>query len=98
MNDRRSYEITLTVNGKEINEVVIDPHYETNHPDINDDLILEIVTHLDGKEFLHQEIDEEWEYFMLDRILHKDKFYRLVWCMKDNCLFIGVINYFRRSK
>lgn len=34
--DRRSYNVVLTANGRLITEVVIDPHYEENHPDIND--------------------------------------------------------------
>jgi hypothetical protein len=52
--------------------------------------------YLNGREFLAEERDGEWEYFMLDRIEHGGKFYRLVWCMGDHSLFIGVINCFRR--
>lgn len=66
------------------------------HTDINDALILELVKSLDGKDYLHEEYDGEWEYFMLDRLEYEKKYYRLVWCMRDDCLFIGVINCFRR--
>jgi len=96
MSDRRSYPASLSVNGRKINKITIDPHYEAKHPDIDDSLILEIVALLDGKEFQPSERDGEWEFFMLDQLEHQDKFYRLVWCMSDHCLFIGVINCFRR--
>lgn len=94
--DRRSYSVTLTVNGRPITEVVIDPHYEEKHPDISDELILELVKKLDGNEYVPQEREDEWEFFMLDQLEHDGKRYRLVWCMKDQALFIGVINAFRR--
>jgi hypothetical protein len=96
MSERRSYVVKMVVNGREINEVIIDPHYETKHSDIDDALILKFVQYLDEREFLPDEHDGEWEYFMLDRIKHQGKFYRLVWCMRDHLLFIGVINCFRR--
>lgn len=93
---RRSYAIELLINGRLINEIVIDPHYEINHPDITDDLILELVKYLDHREFVSSEIQGEWEFYMLDKIEHKKKKYRVVWCMRENCMFIGIINAFRR--
>ena len=96
MSGRRSYVLSLTVNGRQVSEIVIDPHYETKHPDIGDVLILELVKGLDGKEFQPDERVGEWEFFMLDRIERQDKQYRLVWCMRDGCPLIGVINCFRR--
>ncbi|MEO5971150.1 MAG: hypothetical protein ABIQ95_14575 [Bdellovibrionia bacterium] len=96
MSERRTYSVQLTINGRLINEVVIDPHYEIKHPDINDNLILELVKTLDGKDFQLESRDGEWEFYMLDRIDYLDKQYRLVWCFRDECLFIGVINCFRR--
>ncbi len=96
MNERREYNVDIVINGGVIRQVIIDSHYESKHPDINDALILEIVTSLDGKEFKPDGSDEEWEFYTLDKISHKGKRYRLVWCMKDKCMFIGVINCFRR--
>ncbi len=96
MSERRSYPTLLTINGRSISEVIIDPHYETRHPDISDALILELVAGLGGKEFQPDERNGEWEFYSLDRIEHQDKLYRLVWCLRDECLFIGVINCFRR--
>jgi len=96
MSGRRSYALSLTVNGRQISEIAIDPHYETKHPDIGDALILKLVKGLDAKEFQPDERDGEWEFFMLDRIEHEGKRYRLVWCMRDERPLIGVINCFRR--
>lgn len=96
MIERRSYPIDIIVNGRKITEVVIDSHYEQKHPDIDDKLILELVTGLNGKEFRPEERDGEWEYFMLDHIEYQKKLYRLIWCLRDQCLFLGVINCFRR--
>ena len=74
----------------------MDPHYEAKHPEINDSLILTLVGKLDGRELQAEERDEDWEFFMLDRMEHDGKLYRLVWCMRDRSLFIGIINCFRR--
>ena len=96
MSQRRSHAVNMVVNGRKINEVVIDPHYESRHSDIDDALILELVENLNRQEFLAEEKDGEWEYFMLDRIEHGGKFYRLVWCMGNHSSLIGIINCFRR--
>jgi hypothetical protein len=96
MSERRSYPLQVMINGHPIEEVIIDPHYETKHPEISDSLILKLVEKLDGREFQPEEREEDWEFFLLDRLEHDGKLYRLVWCMRDGCLFIGVINCFRR--
>jgi len=86
----------LPVNGRRIEEVIIDPHYEIKPADIDDELILELVSRLDGKEFQSEEREGEWEFYMPDRIAHRGKQYRLVWCLRDASPFPGVINCFRR--
>ena len=96
MSERRSYPAELIINGRRISEVVIDPHYESKHDDINDTLILELVRGLNGLEFKAESREDDWEFFMLDRIDYQSKQYRLVWCMRDDCIFIGIINCFRR--
>ena len=96
MSERRAHALNLRINGRQIDQVVIDPHYEAKHPDVSDTLILELVKELDGKEFQPEEREGGWEFFMLDRIERQGKQYRLIWCMRDQCSFIGVINCFRR--
>jgi hypothetical protein len=96
MSERRSYPLVIKINGRQIEEVVIDPHYEEKHPDINDSLILDLVGKLNGLEFQPEERDGDWEFFMLDRLEHEGRAYRLVWCLRDHHLFVGIINCFRR--
>ena len=96
MSGRRAYVSSFTVNGRQVNEVVIDPHYETKHAEISGALILELVKGLDGKEFQPDDRDGEWEFFMLDGIEHRGNRYRLIWCMRNERPFLGVINCFRR--
>ena len=96
MSERRTYSVNLVINGRIIHEVIIDPHYEAKHPDIDDSLILKLVEDLNGKEFEPENREGDWEFFMLDRIDFEGKQYRLVWCLRDDCLFIGIVNCFRR--
>ncbi len=96
MSERRSYPLQVIINGRHFEEVIIDPHYATKHPEINDSLILALVGKLNGREFQPEDRDEDWEFFMLDRVEHEGKMYRLVWCTRDSAIFIGVINCFRR--
>ena len=93
---RRFYTAHCLVNGRQINEIAIDPHYEEKHRDIHDELILELVALLNGNYYQPEERHEDWEFFSLDRIDHQEKRYRLIWCMRDEFNFIGVINCFRR--
>jgi len=94
--ERRSYSLNLIVNGRFITEVIIDPHYEEKHSEITDQLILELVKKLDGRDFRPVECQGDWEFFMVDHLRHEGKLYRLVWCLQEHSLFIGVINAFRR--
>jgi hypothetical protein len=55
MSERRSYPLVIKINGRQIEEVVIDPHYEEKHPDIKDSLILDLVGKLNGREFQPEE-------------------------------------------
>ena len=95
---RRSYKIDpITVNGKAFSEVVIDPHYEEKHSEhINDDLILALVKRLNGRRELPNGTDEEFSYFATIVDLNQ-KFYRLVWLLENNTVYIGVVNAFRDS-
>jgi len=93
---RRTYDIDIIVNGRRINEVIIDSDYEKKHPDVTDEIIYRLVQTLDGKEFAHEMIRGGFQFFMLDRIPLDGKLYRLVWCMQAKCIYIGVINAFRR--
>ena len=96
---RREYKIKLVVNGRSISKVVIDPHYQYKHSrSIDDDLILRLVKLLDKGEFPAADTDGPFEYFVTDRLKLDNKFYKLVWLLEKNKLYIGVVNAYRRRK
>ena len=87
----------MTVNGRSIDEVVIDPHYEQKHSKLmDDDLILELVGLLDGKFYEPQDQRSGFQYFVADPLELRGSKYRLVWLLQDEKLYVGVVNAFRR--
>ncbi len=97
MESRRTHPVTLVVNDRPIHQVIIDPHYEEKHSEsIIDTIILALVAQLDGKTFESDDQDEEFEYFKTDPIEYGGKNYRLIWLLKNDCMFIGVVNAYRR--
>ena len=95
---RRVYSADLTVNGKRLNQIVIDPHYEEKHAkSVDDETIVALVGLLNGKTFVPIDVDDEgFEYFMNDRMEIKGKFFKLIWLLQENELFVGVVNAYRR--
>ena len=99
MDSRRRYPVLLVVNDRQINEVIIDPHYQLKHASsVNDEIILALVKKLDGGIFESDDADDEFEYFKTEPIEYMGKSYRLVWLLKYDAMYIGVVNAFRRSK
>ncbi len=95
---RRSFKINITVNGRHINHVVIDPHYELKHSDtISDSLIIELIGLLDGGDFTPEAMSKGFEYYTAENLILRDKQYRLVWLLEKDELYIGVINAYRRK-
>ena len=94
---RRIYERILVINGRSLNKVVIDPHFEEKHAySITDDIILELVSMLNGRSFKPIDIDDGYEYFVNDRLEYQNKFYKLIWLLKEDELYIGIVNAYRR--
>ena len=90
---RREYPHALTFNGRRFSRVLIDQHYQQNHPDMSDQTILELIKAQDGTQqepaaeqdgFLYFKIEDRWQ----------GKRYRLIltYCEED---YLGVINAFR---
>lgn len=96
MSERRIYPLFIAVNGRRITEVVIDPHYQERHPDIDDGTILALVQSLNGGRFEAKSSKNGWEYFESDSLRLRGKTYRLVWCLEQERAHLGVINCFRR--
>jgi hypothetical protein len=97
MGKRRAYEIQINVNGIEINKVIIDPHYEIKHSKvINDEIIIDLVHLLNGKEFVPEKVDGQFQYFKSEPLILNSKKYRLIWLLEKDQIYIGVLNTFRR--
>ena len=56
--------------------MIIDPHVR-KHPDVTDDMILDLVHHLDGSELRPDDAKPPYEYFV-SLLFLADKQYRLV--------------------
>ncbi len=95
---RREYLVKLNVNGRDLQKVVIDPHYEEKHADsVTDETILALVNQLDGKTFGPIDKDENgYLYFVNDHMEQDGLFYKLIWLLHDNEIFVGIVNAYRR--
>ncbi len=95
--NRREYNIApITVNGLRISKVIIDEHVE-KHPDISDDLILELVAKLDGADQDPDDTKTPFEYFAT-LIDNQEKQYRVVWLLEENQIYVGVITVYRDDR
>lgn len=94
---RREYDLSITINRKRITKVIIDPHYEIKHAEsISDEIILSLVKDLAGKEFEPYDVDPPFTYFVTDKMMFEGKFYRLIWLLEDDEIYIGIVNAYRR--
>lgn len=88
--------IPITINGRRISKVIVDPHID-KHKEITDDVILDLVRELDGAEQRPDDTKTPFEYYV-SRIKIYERNYRLVWLLEDNQLYIGIITAFREKK
>ncbi|MDE0119008.1 MAG: hypothetical protein OXM55_03245 [Bdellovibrionales bacterium] len=92
---RRKYNIDpIIINGKVIKKLIIDPHVDKHADHINDDLIKKMVRQLDEGIFLSEKELDGFSYFAT--ILKVEGlYYKLVWLLEKDCLYIGVITAYR---
>ena len=97
--EQRIYKIDpITVNGIRIVQVIIDPHYEEKHRSyMSDDLILNLVKELDGREELPETKTDRYSYFAT-LIEFDERKYRLIWLLEDHAIYIGVLNAYRDGR
>jgi hypothetical protein len=99
MSGRITYALTITLNGRVFNRVVIDQHYKNKHADtINDLLILKLVKSIDGELIEPDKQNESYQYITVEPLFLSNKPYRLVItiCIFDD--FLGVVNAYRINR
>ena len=96
---RREYHVDLTINGRHLKKLIIDPHYEVKHSEsVSDEIIIELVKALDGGFFQIETVDSQgFQYFVEDHMELNGKLYKLIWILHDDELFVGVVNCYRRN-
>ena len=95
MDARNEHPLKMTLNGREINRLVIDQHYKAKHRDMDDRLIVSLVKTLDGDNYPIEMENDGFEYFTVEPVEYLEKNYRLVLVMCITEDFLGVINAFR---
>lgn len=95
MNSRNEYFLKLTINNKCLESVIIDQHYTVNHPDMDDNIILELVKMIDNGIFPIEDEKDGFEYFTVESVIHNKRPYRLVLLLCVGEDFLGVVNAFR---
>jgi hypothetical protein len=92
---RNEYWMTLIFNERLIFKVVIDQHYKQKHPDISDELILELVKMLDGLRLNFDSENFAFEYYKEESLVYNNQPYRLVFLIPKGEDYLGIINAFR---
>ena len=92
---RREYDIApLSINKIIVYKLIIDEHLDKHSDHVDDDIVKRLVRYLDGERFEPAKEANGFKYFT-STIKDNDKWYKLVWLLEDNSLYIGVIMAFR---
>jgi hypothetical protein len=91
--NRREYPLVVTLNERCFSLLVVDSHYEKKHPEITDQLILELVGQLDRSNIELAGQSGGFKY-IAHEMRWQNMRYRIVltYCEES---FLGVINVFR---
>lgn len=71
------YNLVIEVNGHRFSKIFIDQHYKKKHPDITEELILELMKLFVDKRELKPD-KQSTDYFVLEKILYQEKKYKLI--------------------
>lgn len=92
---RREYStLSLSVNERTFNRIIIDPHVDKHADHIDDELIIQLIYKLRARSFIPIRSSDGFEYYVT-RINWMNLNYKLVWITQINQDFIGVITAFR---
>jgi hypothetical protein len=77
LQEKITYSLPIEVNDRHFSKVDISQHYKEKHSDITDELILELLKlFVDKRTFQPDKLTTD--YFVLEKILYRDKKYKLV--------------------
>ncbi len=74
--------------------MIVDPHVR-KHPDVTDDMILDLIRQLDGSELRPDDVKPP---YFVSLLFLADKQYPLVWLLERNQIYIGVITMYRDER
>lgn len=97
----QSYSFNAIINNHQISAVLIGRHYLIKHSNyMNDELILQLVTALDGQTFPVDSTTNGIDYYVADIEFGTPvKVYRLIWLFEGEKMeILGVINAYRRKR
>jgi hypothetical protein len=98
MKTRREYAIKpLTINSRNITKLIVDDHVDKHSDHINDELIKRLIKTLDNERFEPVKEVDGFQYFA-SAIKDNNKWYKLIWLLEENLLYIGVITAFRDKR
>ena len=95
---RKEFDIAISFNGKQRKPLIIDSHFRKKHPDVTYEIIVDLVTSLDGGFFEPQQVVDGWSYFAIEPVFLANIPYRVVLVTSDDQKYLGVINAFRVSR
>jgi hypothetical protein len=93
--ERPEYPLRIWLNGRWFRRVIIDPHYREKHGELNDLLILKLLTSLDGEALPTGDLAQGFEYVVAEPVVAMNKPYRLVLAIPDSDDYLGIVNCFR---
>lgn len=95
MGVRSEYRLSITLNQRRFSRVLIDQHYLKKHPELSDEIILELVKVVNYEIFHVDERQGEFEYFAVEPVFFSARPYRLILVVCSNDDYLGVVNAFR---
>ena len=74
---RSEHKRVIHFNGKLFKQVLIDPHYREKHGELNEELILELVSLLNGQDVEANTVTGVFSYFVFEPLHYHLKPYQL---------------------
>lgn len=87
----RLHALKININRRSLTRVILDQHYTEKHPEVNDELILELVKKLNRDVFEIESEECGFQYFRAEPVMYKKNHTVLLLCIHDD--FLGVTSF-----